>query len=422
MQNVNRSVTIAIDELPDNVVIYKFQEDDFIFVDINKNVEKTENISRETLIGKKLTEAFPGVKEFGLFDILMQVYQDGQPRELDTRLYKDDKINGWRYNSVRKLANGELIVFYKDMTRCKQLEDEVYVLDKKTAQERKKVNLLAKALEQTDDMVMITDVDGTIEYVNDSVTLVSGYTKEELIGNQTNIFKSGKHTKEFYENLWETILAGHNYISVIIDKKKDGRLYYADLKITPIFDEHKNIQNFVATSTDITSRIEMQEKLQKLATIDSLTGIYNRYKLDEAILLQIERYKRYKEPFSLCMLDIDHFKRVNDTYGHDVGDRVLQALSRLVMGDIRKTDIFGRWGGEEFIIILENTNKEQAFIIAEKLRKRVEATVIDEKYKITISIGVAQYEASDSRETLVKKVDEALYKAKENGRNQVVVA
>ncbi|QOP42893.1 diguanylate cyclase [Sulfurimonas sediminis] len=421
MQNVNATVTIAIDELPDNVVIYKFQDGDFVFVNINKNVEKTEHISKNELIGKKLTEAFPGVKDFGLFDVLMQVYRDGKPRELDTRLYKDEKTNGWRYNSVRKLPNGELIVFYKDMTRCKQLEDEVYSLDKETAQERRKVYLLAKALEQTDDMVLITDVNGIIEYVNDSVLVKTGYERSELIGNKTNIFKSGNHRNDFYKRLWKTILSGKNYNSVIIDKTKYGRLYYADLKITPLFDEERNIQNFVATSTDITSRIEMEKKLQKLATIDSLTEIYNRYKIDEAINLHIERHKRYKEPFCILMFDIDFFKKVNDTYGHDIGDRVLKALSRLVLTHIRKTDIFGRWGGEEFVVILENTSREKALHIAEKLRKRVEAYSIDKKYKITISIGVAEYSEPETREELVKKADEALYKAKQTGRNRVVV-
>ncbi|ADN08477.1 GGDEF domain-containing protein [Sulfurimonas autotrophica] len=422
MQDTSKNVTIAIDEIPENVAIYKFEEGDFVIVDFNKNAQKTEHISKEEVVGKKLTEAFPGVKDFGLFDILLNVYEDGKPRELDTRLYKDEKVNSWRYNSVRKLPSGELIVFYKDVTKYKELEDEVHHLDKETAHKRKKVQLLAKALEQTDDMVLITDANGIIEYVNDSVTLKTGYDKSELIGSKTNIFKSGKHTNEFYKNLWGTILSGKNYHSIVIDKTKDDRLYYADLKITPLFDENKTIQNFVATSTDITSRIKMEKKLKKLATIDSLTKIYNRYKIDEAINIQIARYRRYKEPFCIFMFDIDNFKTVNDTYGHDAGDRVLKALSRLVSNHIRTTDIFGRWGGEEFVIILENTSKEEAFVITEKLRKIVEVSVIDGKYKITISIGVAQYEESESREELVKKADKALYRAKENGRNQVVAA
>ncbi len=279
--------------------------------------------------------------------------------------------------------------------------------------------LLAKALEQADDMVLITDANGIIEYVNDSVTHKSGYAKSELIGNKTNIFKSGKHTDAFYKNLWDTVLAGKNYRNVIIDKTKDGKLYYADLKITPLLDENKKVQNFVATSTDITKRIELEQQLKKLATIDGLTEIYNRYKIDMSIDVQISRYKRCKEPFSLLMLDIDHFKNINDTHGHNVGDKVLKRLCRLISNNIRKTDKIGRWGGEEFIIILENTKEEEAFLIAEKFRKMVCEHKLEDKYSITVSIGVAQYEELESKEDLIKKVDEALYRAKEKGRNQV---
>ena len=290
-----------------------------------------------------------------------------------------------------------------------------------TVPEHKKVYLLAKALEQTDDMVLITDVNGIIEYANDSASLKSGYDKSELIGKKTNIFKSGKHTADFYKKLWNTILSGQNYRSVIIDKTKDDRLYYVDLKITPLLDENDNIQNFVATSTDITKHMEMEKKLKKLATIDSLTEIYNRYKIDDEIKVNIARYERYKEPFSVLMFDIDHFKVINDTYGHDVGDRVLKNLSKTVSKNIRVTDKVGRWGGEEFVVILENTTTKEASIVAEKLRKIIETDELEENSKITVSIGVAQYVPPQSREDLIKKVDEALYMAKEKGRNQVVV-
>ncbi|WP_457748873.1 diguanylate cyclase [Sulfurimonas sp.] len=294
-------------------------------------------------------------------------------------------------------------------------------MNRQKVQEYKTLYLLAKALEQTDDMVFITDTNGIIEYVNDSVSIKTGYEREELVGKKTNILKSGKHTQEFYKKLWATILSGQNYHNVIIDKTKDGRLYYADLKITPLFDDNQTIQNFVATSTDITNRIEMEKKLEKMATIDSLTGIYNRYKIDDEINLQIARCERYKEVFSIIMFDIDFFKVVNDTYGHDAGDRVLKVLSQLISKHIRVTDIFGRWGGEEFVIILSKTGEDEAFIIAEKLRKIVENYTIDGKYNITISSGVTQYIAPQSREELIKKVDEGLYLAKEKGRNQVVV-
>jgi len=421
MQNGSTSITIEIDELPDNTAIFRFKEGNFIFVDLNINAQETEKTSKEKFLGKKLTEVFPGVKEFGLFDVLLQVYEDGISRELDTRLYKDDKIYGWRYNSVKKLSNGNLIVFYKDVTDYKLLEARVNHMDRENTQKRKEMLLLAKALEQTDDMVLITDANGIIEYVNDATSLKTGYDKNELIGKKTNIFKSGKHTKEFYEKLWKTILSGQNYHNVVIDKTKDNRCYYIDLKITPLMDKDNNIQNFVSTSTDITSRVEMENRLKKLASIDSLTGVYNRYKIDDEINLQIARFKRKKKPFCILMFDIDYFKSVNDTYGHDVGDKVLKDLCKMVLSNIRTTDILGRWGGEEFIIILDETTQGTAVEIGEKLRKVTQNHLIDGRYKVTISIGITQYKELLTREDLTKKADEALYRAKDKGRNQVSV-
>lgn len=288
--------------------------------------------------------------------------------------------------------------------------------------EKNKVRLLVKALKQTDDMVLITDVNGIIEYANDAVVRKTGYDKSELIGREASIFKSGKTSDEFYKNLWDTILSGKNYHDVIMDKTKDGRIYYADLRITPILDENQKVKNFIATSTDITKVMELKNKLKKLATVDALTEAYNRYKINDVINIQIAKYQRSKKCFSLLMLDIDHFKNINDTYGHDVGDIVLKSICKLISQNIRTSDIFGRWGGEEFIILLENTHKEEAFSIAEKLRKVIEASIIDGKYKITMSIGVTEYKGAglQSREDLIKKADEVLYKAKENGRNQVV--
>ena len=416
----NKKITIDIDELPDNVIILQYENGNYILSDMNQNAQKTEKVSKEEFIGKKLVEAFPAVKEFGFCEVLDAVHQDGKAREFGTRLYEDERIKGWYYSSVRKLASGELIVFYKDMTEHEVLKNRVQTLNSEQIREEQKVHLLAKALQQADDMVLITNAEGIIEYVNDSVVLKTGYQRDELIGKKTNIFRSGKHTDEFYKNLWTTILSGKNYQNIVIDKTKDGQLYYADLKITPLYNENHEIKNFVATSTDITARVEMEKRLEKLATMDSLTGIYNRYKIDNEINRHIARYKRYGEVFSILMFDIDFFKKINDKYGHDVGDKVLSKLSELVRKNIRTTDIAGRWGGEEFVVLLENTKLDEAYNIAEKIRELVESYMIDNKYNITISIGVVEYRKGESREDLVKRADEALYLAKERGRNQVV--
>jgi len=293
------------------------------------------------------------------------------------------------------------------------------ITDTQEAQEQLK--LLGQAVEQMDEMVRITDRDGIITYVNDAMLSHTGYTKEELIGHKIGMFKSGFHHKSFYEDLWDTIMSGKTFKGVFTNRKKDKKLYYEEEIITPIMDDGGVIQHFLATSQDITERVLMEEKLQRLATVDSLTGIYNRYKTNEEIEIEIGRNKRYDESFALAMFDIDHFKKVNDTYGHEVGDYVLQEISNIVTKEIRESDRFGRWGGEEFMLILPKLSKQEALHVSEKLRSKIEGHDFKDVGRITISIGVTVFEPSDTKESLLKRVDNALYKAKDEGRNRVVL-
>ena len=235
------------------------------------------------------------------------------------------------------------------------------------------------------------------------------------------MFKSGYHDRPFYKNLWQTILSGKSYHGVFTNMKKDRQLYYEEEIITPMMDDEHDIQHFVATSQDITERFHMEEQLHKLATIDSLTGIYNRHKTNVEIDIEIGRSKRYNDTFALVMFDIDEFKVVNDTYGHEVGDHVLRELSALISSHIRESDRFGRWGGEEFMLILPKLTKKEAILATQKLRKIVEKHRFIEVPKITISVGVTVFKPNDTKQKLLKRVDDALYKAKEEGRNRVIL-
>jgi diguanylate cyclase (GGDEF)-like protein/PAS domain S-box-containing protein len=280
---------------------------------------------------------------------------------------------------------------------------------------------LAQAMEQMDEMVRITDKEGYITYANEALTQHTGYKKSELVGNKNSILKSGKHDNDFYKTLYDTLDLAQTFKAVFINAKKDGSLYYEDQVITPIVSEEKDeIEYFVSTSKDVTEHIKMQEKLKVLATIDALTGIYNRYSLNEKIDDEIRRIKRYGGSFALMMFDIDFFKKVNDTYGHDTGDYVLQQFSKIVTESIRDTDIFGRWGGEEFILLAPNEDLEGASRLAEKIRYNIENYLFEKVKKISVSIGFSICNGYSEKEKLLKKVDEALYEAKESGRNRVV--
>ncbi len=167
---------------------------------------------------------------------------------------------------------------------------------------------------------------------------------------------------------------------------------------------------------------KQQRKLKNLSEVDTLSGLYNRRYINAKLDSEIERFKRYQTPLSVILLDIDHFKKINDTYGHDVGDMVIQKISQLLKSSIRKGDIIARWGGEEFLVVVANSNIDGAAALAGKIRAAVESCDFGFGRDVTISLGVASMNENITQDELVKKADEALYKAKEGGRNRIVKA
>jgi diguanylate cyclase (GGDEF)-like protein len=164
------------------------------------------------------------------------------------------------------------------------------------------------------------------------------------------------------------------------------------------------------------------EQIRELVNVDSLTGVYNRRRLFEVIREESSRYSRSPGSFSICLLDIDHFKLVNDTYGHQAGDAILQAVAQSVAGDLRTIDCFGRYGGEEFLMVLPQTPLEGARIKAERVLARVASLKfpkIGDDFQITVSIGVAEYHNDETTDDTLQRADKALYEAKDAGRNQV---
>ncbi|SFH47995.1 diguanylate cyclase (GGDEF) domain-containing protein [Tindallia magadiensis] len=180
-----------------------------------------------------------------------------------------------------------------------------------------------------------------------------------------------------------------------------------------------NYQRFIKVCSNEIALREMNHKLKYLSSTDVLTKIYNRRKLEEMMIEFIRETEIRGGCFSVILVDIDHFKSINDSYGHAQGDRVLQKLVRLISGNLRKNDVIGRWGGEEFLIICPETCLQEAYHVAEKIRVIIENHSFIRSKKITGSFGVASYESGDSVHSIVNKADQAMYYAKEMGRNVV---
>lgn len=267
-------------------------------------------------------------------------------------------------------------------------------------------------------LMFTTDIHGEFKSISTAFCNLTGYERSELIGKSSSILKSGNTSPEDYKALWDAISNGKVWSGEIQDKNKHGDLFWLETTILPIYDDNNAVNGYMSISSDITNK----KLYQLISEHDKLTNIYNRHKLDKVLEEELLRVQRYQIPFSLIILDIDHFKLVNDTYGHQVGDSVLIELTKILRHNIRGTDTIGRWGGEEFLIICPNTELSGAEDLAEHLRKKIASydfTTVGHK---TSSFGVASYIEGDDVDSLLKRADDNLYKAKESGRNKVVSA
>jgi len=200
-----------------------------------------------------------------------------------------------------------------------------------------------------------------------------------------------------------------------------GKKRYIVFEAVPIYNRDKELVAVIETLQDISVRKKLEEDLERLATTDALTGLYNRHRFNELLSQEVARARRYHTPLSLIMFDLDYFKNINDTYGHVVGDQVLQEVAKVIRENVRATDWVGRWGGEEFLVLCPQTTEKDAVLTAEKLRGLVEAHVFDTVHTITVSCGVTRFKAHDSVDAFVSRADDGLYRAKDKGRNIVEI-
>lgn len=262
-----------------------------------------------------------------------------------------------------------------------------------------------------------TDTRGIITGVSERISSMFGCHSDDLIGKNVNTLKSGKMDQQAYRTLWRTIESGDQFSYEVEDINFTGGTNWYEVTITPDFNDSRAIIGYIAFYVNIDDRVNYA----KNAKTDHLTQLHNRASLDERLESELLRSQRYGEPLSVIMADIDFFKSVNDTFGHDIGDAVLKDFAHLLAQNVRKTDFVARFGGEEFMILCTNTTAQHANILAEALRHRIEEYPFEVVGHKTASFGVAQYQKGMDAKQLFLAVDRALYDAKESGRNRVMV-
>ncbi len=261
-------------------------------------------------------------------------------------------------------------------------------------------------------------------YVSPSVTILTGYTPQDFYASFGLCLKCTD--PENYPLLGTLLLGETSPLDQVAMRciHKDGAVRWIEQRSAPVFDAAGRLIALEGIIRDITERKQLEDQLRQQAATDELTGLWNRRHFMQAGRQELERARRYGQPLSLLMIDANHFKRVNDLHGHAVGDETLRQLARMIREAVREVDIPGRLGGEEFAVLLPNTDLDSAGAFAERLRRTIEQNApasSDPIPPITVSIGVAAYHPTlDSFDELLRIADDALYRAKANGRNCVV--
>jgi diguanylate cyclase (GGDEF)-like protein/PAS domain S-box-containing protein len=290
-----------------------------------------------------------------------------------------------------------------------------------------RLKLQDAALRAVANGIVITDSDAIIQWANPAFSQITGLSLDEALGHKPKeLIRSGLNDDSLYENLWQTILAGRVWRGELINKRKDGALYHEELAITPVRDAQGAIQHFVAIKQDISERKASEEKIRQLAFYDALTNLPNRRLLLDRLQQALAACGRNQRFGALLFIDLDNFKGLNDTLGHDVGDLLLIQVGQRLVECVREGDTVARLGGDEFVVMLEDLSgkPEDAATQAEGVGEKILAylnrpyTLNDSEQHSTPSIGITLFnDAHDNIDVLLRRADLAMYQAKEAGRN-----
>ena len=280
---------------------------------------------------------------------------------------------------------------------------------------------LSIAIEQSINSVVMTDPNGVIEYVNPNFYRVTGYEPGEVIGHKMNIIKSGKNPEQTYIDIWHAIGDGRMWHGELLNKKKNGELYWEMVTITPVHNKEQKITHLISTQHNINDRKALEEA-RFLAGHDQLTKLPNRVLLNDRFTQMVAHAQQNNSKVALLMLDLDHFKWVNDNFGHHVGDQLLIEFAERLNNAVRSCDTLARYGGGEFVILVEDVTHIEALIeLVNRLMNAITTPFRLEEKEMSVSgsIGISIWpDDGKNMNILLKKADVAMYNSKKDGRNQ----
>lgn len=400
---------------------------------VNRKFCQVSQYTAEELLGQDHRLLNSGVHPKEFFSGLWQTITSGKIWHGEVCNRKKDGSFYWVESTVRPVLDVggrpcQYVSIRTEITRVKEAEQVLqrgkeeleHLVDERTAELREREELLGLITSSAHDAIVMIDDSGALTFWNQAADKIFGYTSEEVMGRNflALIVPPQSRFREQFETSSKQLAAAEAVELEIV--RKDGSECFVELSLSAV--QIKGRWHGIGIARDVTDRKRAEETLKLQATTDALTGIANRRLFNSFLETEMRRATRYHLPLAVMIMDIDHFKQINDAFGHQVGDNVLVELTRLVSVKIRAHDFFARWGGEEFVILSPSCDAESMRLLAEKLRTAVETHAFPDISRVTCSFGLTEYRRDDSAENFIGRADAGLYRAKENGRNRVEMA
>ena len=386
---------------------------DFICTDWNKSAELIFGYSKEEAIGKHASELVVPIELRNEINDVFEILVEGKKtvRRVNdnlTRLLETITCE-WYSTPILDFSGKVISVvsLVQDITVNKRLED--------------KLKLSASVFSHAREGIFITDSESNIIDVNKTFEEITGYSRNEVIGNKPSMFKSGKQSPEFYENLWKSIINDGYWAGEVWNKRKNHEIYAQLLTVSAVRDDDGTIKNYIAIFSDISETKEQQYRLEQMAHYDVLTNLPNRTLLAERLDSALKHCQTNERYAAVVLLDLDGFKEINDTFGHSVGDELLITLAHRFKSTLNQGDTISRFGGDEFVAVLTNLKQAQDFGPTVKNMLKAASTPVkygENELKVSASIGLTVYPTDDTdAEQLIRHADQAMYLAKQKGKN-----
>lgn len=405
--SVQDSLQSTLDAIPDALFEMSL---DGIYFSVRRAPMHT-GLAAQSFIGKKVYEIYPQSVADVFMGALQEANREGHAFGYQFSLNVNSNIR-WFELSVSKKKEmhtvAHFIVLSHDVTDRKESEA--------------KLKLAASVFTYAREGIMITNASGEIVDVNETFTSITGFTHEEVIGQNPRFLKSGRQGEAFYQQMWQSLIEKGHWYGEISNRNKSGQVYIQMTSISAIYDENGNVQSYVALFTDITTMKEHEKQLEYIAHYDALTSLPNRVLFADRLRQAMAQTERRKKELAVVYLDLDGFKVINDQYGHHVGDELLVIIAGRMEEALRQGDTISRLGGDEFVAVLSDLkSQEECTPILERLLLASSEPVVinDTIIQVSSSIGVTLYPRDGvDAEQLLRHADLAMYQSKQSGKNR----